>query len=221
LCRPRASFRFQHREAHVSALAEAKRAARAAAFERRAAAHESTSGAARQAASHILDDVNRHRGVAIVAGYLPIRTEIDPVPAMLALLGLGHRVCVPVIVGRGEALRFREWQPGCTLVAGPLGLMTPEDGHWLSPDYLIVPLVAFDAACHRLGYGGGFYDRTLATLRAEKPVRAVGLAYAAQRVGSLPLEASDVQLDGVATETGLHLPARSDPVLRPNAGGGR
>jgi 5-formyltetrahydrofolate cyclo-ligase len=82
-----------------------------------------------------------------------------------ALHGAGARVCVPVIAGAGQPLDFREWLPGCAMVEGPFKALVPERGDWLTPDALIVPLVGFDRALNRLGYGGGFYDRTLARLR--------------------------------------------------------
>lgn len=143
----------------------------------------------------------------VVAGYLPIRSEADPVPAMRALRR-HNRVCVPVIAGSGLPLAFREWHPGCALVAGAFGVMVPEDGAELRPEVLIVPMVAFDDTLGRLGYGGGFYDRTLERLRAAGPVRAVGFAYAAQRAGELPREPTDQPLDEIVTERGPLRPAR-------------
>ena len=136
----------------------------------------------------------------VLAGYMAMRTEIDPIAAMEAHDG---PVCVPVIVGPGMALRFREWRPGCAMVRGGFGAMIPEDGAWLEPDVLIVPLLAFDRAGYRLGYGGGFYDRTLERLRASRPVSAVGFGFAAQEVAEVPVDRFDQRLDGVMTELGL------------------
>jgi 5-formyltetrahydrofolate cyclo-ligase len=133
---------------------------------------------------------------------MPIRTEIDPLPAMRALHGAGARLCVPVIAGAGQPLDFREWTPDCTLVEGPFKAMVPETGPWLTPDTLIVPLVGFDRALNRLGYGGGFYDRTLARLRASGGARAIGFAFAAQELPHIPAEATDQPLDAVVTEHG-------------------
>jgi 5-formyltetrahydrofolate cyclo-ligase len=186
--------------------AEEKRAARAAALERRAALHAAHPGAARQAAGHVLAEVAHARHVHTVSAYLPIRDEIDPGPAMLALAGLGYRLCVPVIEGRGLPLRFREWAPGAAVVRGPFGVAVPEAGEWLVPDLLIVPMLAFDARAYRLGYGGGFYDRTLAALRAEWEVTALGLAYAGQEIGAVPHGPRDQHLDAVATEAGVLRP---------------
>ena len=140
---------------------------------------------------------------AIVSGYLPIRTEIDPVPLMTALAARGHRVSVPVIEARGCPLKFREWLPGIELVDGPFGASVPAAGEWLEPAFLLVPLLSFDRRGYRLGYGGGFYDRTLERLRSRGPVTACGVAYTAQQVECVPIDATDQRLDAVATEAGV------------------
>ena len=179
-----------------------KQAAREAAFARRRAAHAAQAEAAAAAlAAHLAGTEGR-----VVAGYLPIRTEANPLPAM-ERLAAANTVCVPVIAGKGQPLRFREWRPGCRLVEGPFRVMVPEDGAWCTPDLLIVPMLAFDARLYRLGYGGGFYDRTLEGLRAAGPVRALGFAYAAQEADTLPLEPTDQPLDALVTERGLRGPA--------------
>jgi 5-formyltetrahydrofolate cyclo-ligase len=140
------------------------------------------------------------QGGAALSGYLPIRSEIDPLPVMAA-----HRgpVGVPVIDGAGLPLRFRVWTPGCGLVPGPFGAMVPQAGADLVPRILIVPLLAWDRRGFRLGYGGGFYDRTLAGLRARGPVTAVGYAFAGQEVAQVPTDAFDQPLDLIATEDGV------------------
>jgi 5-formyltetrahydrofolate cyclo-ligase len=183
-----------------AALRQTAYAARKAAFDARA-----ETGAVAAATSHLLAEIGPPAG-RTVSGYMPIRTELDPLPAMTALHGMGARLCVPVIVAKGQPLDFREWTPGCALTEGPFGAMIPETGDWLTPDTLIVPLIAFDPACNRLGYGGGFYDRTLARLRAAGPVRAIGLAFAAQRVPALPVEPTDMALDAIVTERGVIRP---------------
>ena len=141
-----------------------------------------------------------YRGVPL-SGYMPIRTEISP----LARDGRGRR---PWPGGRagdpgsaGLALKFSRWSPGCALKEGPFGAHDP--GNWMTsfdPEILVVPLVAFDRAGGRLGYGGGFYDRTLQGLRARRATLAIGFAYAAQETGELPLEPTDQPLDMVVTE---------------------
>ncbi|RBI83879.1 5-formyltetrahydrofolate cyclo-ligase [Rhodosalinus halophilus] len=182
----------------MSAQQEAKRAAREAAFARRRAAH-----AARPAepARHLIRVLGEHRGRPL-AGYLPIRTEIDPRPAMTEAARHGP-VGVPVIRGKGLPLVFSRWAPDCRLVPGPFGAAIPETEALIVPEVLIVPLVAFDRYGGRLGYGGGFYDRTLAGLRAEGPVLAIGFAYAAQEAEDLPRDATDEPLDMIVTEEGV------------------
>jgi 5-formyltetrahydrofolate cyclo-ligase len=171
---------------------------RAAAFARRAEAFAAGQGqAAEILADYLAGQVGR-----VLSGYMPMRTEIDPLPAMAA-----HRgpVGVPVIIGKGQALRFREWSPGCRMVEGTFKALIPEEGAWLEPQVLIVPLLAFDARGFRLGYGGGFYDRTLEGLRARGPVLAVGFAFAAQEVTEVPTEPTDQRLDAVVTERGVRV----------------
>jgi 5-formyltetrahydrofolate cyclo-ligase len=183
--------------------ADPKAALRKIAYARRKTAHETRAATnATQAATahlmHVLGDV----AGKIIAGYMPIRTEIDPRPAMAALCATA-RLCVPVIKGAGLPLVFREWHPDCALQDGPFGAQIPRQGAWVQPDILIVPLVGFDAECNRLGYGGGFYDRTLQQLRQTKPTRAYGFAYAAQALTTLPTDPTDQPLDAIITQTGV------------------
>ena len=180
----------------MSDLAEIKQAARKAAFARRAVAHRADSGAGAGLLSGVLAG---YRGVPL-AGYMPIRSEIDPLPAMAEAAAHGP-VAVPVIAGAGLPLDFSLWEPGCALREGPFGAMVPEVDRFIEPQILIVPLVAFDRAGGRLGYGGGFYDRTLERLRHRRPTLAIGFAYAAQEAEGLPLEPTDQPLNMVVTET--------------------
>lgn len=179
--------------------AEIKAAARAAAFDRRKLAFAAGQGRAAEILAQVLA---AHRG-QVLSGYMPMRTEIDPLPAMAAHAAAGGRVCVPVIPGRAQPLRFREWTPDCALEEGPFGARVPAGGDWLVPQVLIVPLLSFDRRLFRLGYGGGFYDRTLEGLRAAGPVTAIGYAFAAQEVAEVPIEPTDQPLDLVVTETGV------------------
>lgn len=176
-------------------LAAAKAAARKAAFARRKVAYDTAAPGACGVLSEVLAG---HRGVPL-AGFLPIRTEIDPQPAMAEAAAYGP-VGVPVIQGAGQALKFSKWEPDLPLREGPFGARVPMDDVWLVPQILIVPLVAFDRRGGRLGYGGGFYDRTLEALRARGPVLAVGFAFAAQEAEALPLEDTDQCLDMIVTE---------------------
>jgi 5-formyltetrahydrofolate cyclo-ligase len=188
---------------------DAKAELRREAFARRKPAHAAdvASGgeASRTARDHFLAG-RLHTGAAVISGYRPIRSEIDPTPLMEALHAAGHQLCVPVIQGKGLPLRFREWRPGAEMVEGAFGALIPADGAWLEPQLLIAPLVAFDAQGGRLGYGGGFYDRTLARLRAKHRTLAIGFAYAAQEVPSVPRDATDQALDAIVTERGLIRP---------------
>jgi 5-formyltetrahydrofolate cyclo-ligase len=187
----------------VRDIFETKRAAREAAMAARVAAHAAHPGAPRIAAGYALAAIGHLRDVVAVSGYLPIRSELDPGPAMLALHGLGFGVCVPVIVGPGQPLLFRSWRPGVATERGPFGVEVPVGGETVEPDVLLVPMLAFDPRGHRLGYGGGFYDRTIEAARARGPVTALGFAYAAQEVPEVPNSERDMRLDGVVTEEGL------------------
>jgi len=177
-------------------LTDIKAAARRAAFAKRKQAFAAGQG---QAAELLADFLSDHRGRAL-SGYMPMRTEIDPLPAMAVHQG---PVGVPVIVAPATPLRFREWGPGVAMIEGHFGAHIPADGAWIEPQVVIVPLLAFDARGFRLGYGGGFYDRTLAGLRARHPVVAVGFAFAAQEVAEVPVDAFDQPLDAVVTEQGV------------------
>ena len=136
---------------------------------------------------------------AVVAGYWPMGQEINIRPLLHALDGLGHPVVLPETPPRGQPLLFRRWRPGCAMVPERFGTARP-DGEPLAPEVLLVPLLAFDIAGRRLGYGGGYYDRTLATLPG---VRTLGCAYAAQQVETVPAEPHDLRLQAVATERGV------------------
>ena len=179
-------------------LADIKAAARKAALARRKAAHTAFSGVGAGVLSEVLAG---YRGVPL-AGYMPIRTEIDPLPAMAEAAAHGP-VGVPVIAGEGQPLDFSHWTPDGPLREGPFGAMVPEVDDFFEPEILIVPLVAFDREGGRLGYGGGFYDRTLERLRGRRATLAIGFAYGAQEADALPLEQTDQPLDMIVTEAGV------------------
>ncbi|WP_223228052.1 5-formyltetrahydrofolate cyclo-ligase [Lutimaribacter pacificus] len=185
----------------MSAPDMAKVAARQAGFARRQAAHEAARG---NACGYLSEVLAGYRGVPL-AGYMAMRTEIDPLPAMEEAAAHGP-VGVPVIQGTGLPLRFSRWEPGCALRDGPFGAQVPEVDDWMEPEIVIVPLVAFSRTGGRLGYGGGFYDRTLERLRAHHATLAIGFAYAAQEADVLPLEPTDQPLDLIVTERGIITP---------------
>jgi 5-formyltetrahydrofolate cyclo-ligase len=174
----------------------AKQATREAAFARR---HDlDPEAAGRALAGHVLRDCPPPPRT-VVSGFWPLGEEIDIRALLLALHERGHQIALPVTPRRGEALTFRGWQPGDVLIPERFGTMRPV-GPVMVPDMLLVPLLAFDAAGGRLGYGGGFYDRTL----AELPGRfRLGCAFAAQQVDAVPVGPYDIRLDAVATENGI------------------
>lgn len=177
-----------------------KQAARKAAMAARKLAHDSATGAGGAAAGHLLAWLETKPEIASISGYMPIHSELDILPAMRALHARGYAISVPVIMAKAQPLRFRRWTPETTLIKGPFGAMVPKTGAWQRPDLLLCPMLAFDGSGQRMGYGGGFYDRTIAAL---SPVRALGYAYAAQQVESLPHEATDMALEGIITENGI------------------
>ena len=137
----------------------------------------------------------------IVSGYSPIRSEFDPAPLMRKLAAQGAKLALPAVLARGKSLAFRAWSPDDRLTLGPLGILEPSPAAAeLVPDIMLVPLAAFDRLGHRIGYGAGHYDFTLAHLRKMKPIIAVGLAFAAQEIKAVPALAHDVALDYVLTE---------------------
>lgn len=154
----------------------------------------------------------------VVAGYLPIGSEIDPRPLLDRLAGEGVTLCLPDPVEPDAPLAFRRWSPGEPLVPGRFGTQVPDpEQRGERPDVVLVPMLAFDRRGHRLGYGGGFYDRTLAALRGCGPVLAVGLAYTGQVRDAVPIGPLDEPLDWLVTESGAW-PAGAAPSRPPRMG---
>ena len=182
---------------------EDKRAERTRALARRAAAFAAQGAAAgARLATHGLSFLDLAAG-AIISGFSAIRDEIDTAPLLARLHAAGHPLGLPVMQGKGLPLLFRAWSPGDAMGKVQWGIAEPlPDKPVLEPDVVLVPLLAFDAAGHRLGYGGGFYDRTLARLRAIKPVVAVGVAYDELKVDAVPHRSYDEPLDWVLTPSG-------------------
>jgi 5-formyltetrahydrofolate cyclo-ligase len=137
----------------------------------------------------------------IVAGFSAIRTEIDPSALMEALHARGAALALPVAVGHGEPLVFRAWTKDTPLVRGLYGILEPSsDAAEVEPDIVLVPLAAFDRRGHRLGYGGGYYDRTLQSLRRVRRITAAGVAFSVQQMDQIPEDGHDEPLDLVLTE---------------------
>lgn len=158
--------------------------------------------AAQRLASCGIGFAGAHAG-ATISAYAAIGSELDAFPLLDRLAREGYRLALPVITPLGNPLMFRAWAPGEALVARKWGIHEPADSApVVEPDVLLVPLLAFDDDGHRLGYGGGYYDRTLRRLRDKKPVIAIGLAYDTQEVGEVPIEPHDERLDFVLTPTG-------------------
>ncbi len=141
----------------------------------------------------------------MVSGFLPIRDEIDPRPLMAVLRRRGYGLCLPVMQGRTKPLLFRAYSPGDHLGSAEWDIQEPLAGAAeIDPDILLVPLLAFDAAGNRLGYGAGHYDRSIAGLKQHKPIVTVGLAFDQQHIDAVPHLEYDEPLDWVLTPSGLH-----------------
>lgn len=143
--------------------------------------------------------------VGTISGYWPIRSEPDLRPLLAALSAGGREIALPVVPAPDQPLRFHAWQPGDALVAGPLGTVTPHpDRPERPPAIMLVPLLAFDRKHRRLGYGGGFYDRTISGLRATgRPLFTIGIGYAGLEIAEVPTDPWDQTLDAILTEDGL------------------
>jgi len=137
----------------------------------------------------------------IVSGFMPLQTEIDPLPLMRTLAEAGAALALPVVAGRGKPLVMRAWHWGDPLAEGVWGIREPRpEAAEVEPDILLVPLLAFDRAGHRIGYGAGYYDLTMTGLRARKAITAVGVAFADQEIPVVPATPHDARLDLVLTE---------------------
>lgn len=138
---------------------------------------------------------------AIVSAFSPMKSEINPIPLMRKLQDAGAQLALPVIVGRGKPLIMRAWTFGDPFKAGQWGIREPvAEAPEVHPDILIVPLAAFDRHGHRIGFGAGYYDMTIAALRAKKKVTAIGIAFAAQEIERVPATERDARLDFMLTE---------------------
>ena len=177
------------------------------AFEIRTAAHDMLGfGAVDAATGHgmqLLGDMDRN---AVIALYSPVRGELDPRFLQQALEKAGFQTALPVVTDKDGPLSFRLWGQGDALIPGAYGILEPDtDAPEIAPHVVIAPLLAFDDECYRLGYGGGYYDRTLA---ADTSIKAFGFAFAAQLVDDLPREAHDFPMHGIITEAGVILPQK-------------
>ncbi len=188
----------------ADSCARAKRALRVELRARRARLAAAAAPDVPDAAARSLMRALAAMPVTTLAGYWPMGDEFDARPAMNAAAAQGWSCALPVVTGRDAPLVFRCWHPGDELEAGGFGTSVPRltRGEIL-PDIVLVPLLGFDATGLRLGYGGGYYDRTLAQLRARGGIRAIGLAFAGQEVTIVPADGFDQRLDWIITEGGL------------------
>jgi len=177
-----------------------KTARKAASRARKMAAEQAGSEAAALFAENLVRHIPVDAG-SVVSGFLPIGSELDVRKAMAACLVKGAELCMPAVIEAAAPLVFRRWREGDPLIEEAFGTRAPApDAPECKPTVLIVPMLAFDRQGYRLGYGGGFYDRTLAALRAEGPVLAVGAAFAGQEVKNVPHDALDQPMDFIVTE---------------------
>ncbi len=141
------------------------------------------------------------RSGTIISAFSALKSEINPVPLMRRLAEAGAQLALPIVVGRGQSLIFRAWSFGDPFRAGVWGIREPlPEAPEVDPDILLVPMLAFDRTGNRIGYGAGYYDMSIARLRAAKPVVAAGIAFAAQEIPHVPTTPRDARLDLVLTE---------------------
>jgi 5-formyltetrahydrofolate cyclo-ligase len=177
-------------------LREAAKQTRASAFRRHGVA------AAKRIAAQGLCFAPARPG-AVVSGFTAIAEEIDPAPLLLRLRSEGYRLGLPVMAGKGRPLLFRAWNPGEPLAERLWGIREPQaSAPEVDPDVVLTPLLAFDRAGYRLGYGAGYFDRTLAAMRSRKPILTIGVAYDEQEVDAVPHLDYDQRLDWVLTPSG-------------------
>ena len=187
--------------------AEAKMACRKLAAQNRDHLAVSKIGAAALLATHAESLIDRF-GKGIYAAYFPIRSELSPLDLLARLVDLDCATALPVTPTEGQPLRFHRWAIGDRLDDGPYGTkQPPADQPFCRPDVILAPMLAFDSAGWRLGYGGGFYDRTLAVLRgAGHHLSVIGIAYDGQKLDKIPVGPYDMPLDAVLSPTGLFAP---------------
>jgi len=190
-------------ETEPADLAEIKKQARKQAKRQRAEAAKAAPDAGTRLRDHLLAEVVFPEG-APVSAYWPLGDEIDPLPTLRVLHARGHPIGLPVMPGTAQPLQFRQWTPDLTLDSGGFGTrIPPEDQPEIVPEILLVPMLAFDRRGFRLGYGGGFYDRTLEALRARNPrTTAIGIVYTGQALPEVPIDANDQRLDRLMSEQG-------------------
>lgn len=188
----------------------AKMSARAQARLRRGRALAGSGNAAERLRDRFLTDIPLPPD-PVVGGYWPIGTEVDVRPLLHAVRERGWSCALPVVGERNQPLQFRRWEPGMILRPGAFGIQEPtETAESLLPNVLLVPLLAFDRWGHRLGYGAGFYDRTIVTLRGQTGLLSIGIGFAAQEMPRVPRDVLDQPLDWILTEDRVMRPEPDD-----------
>ena len=185
-------------------LDAAKAACRRQAMLQRAELANSSPCAANTLAGHAAQLVGRY-GCGVYAGYMPIHSELSPLVLLENLVGLGCDVALPITPRPGQPLGFHRWEIGGLLDDGPYGTkQPPARNNKCIPDVILAPMLAFDEEGWRLGYGGGFYDRTVADLRSfQQRVKLIGIAYEGQKLDKIPVGPFDVPLDAVLSPGGV------------------
>ncbi len=177
-----------------------RKAKRAVLIERRLAMAPAEREAGGAAITATLERALADHPGALVGAYWPFKGEYDPRPLMRALHAGGMRLALPVVVEKAMPMIFRPWWPGVSMVPGIWNIPVPAEGEPVFPDILLAPVVGFDGANYRLGYGGGYYDRTLAAM-AERP-RAIGVGFERSRIATVHPQPHDIPLDRIVTERG-------------------
>jgi len=142
---------------------------------------------------------------SVIAGFYPFRNEINTLPLLKEFISLGLKTCLPITPLEDKILKFREWSPETKLIKGKYGILEPNQDYGIvEPDMLLVPLLAYDGSGNRLGYGGGYYDRTLRSLiSTKKSITSIGVAFKIQKFKKLPTDTFDIPLDAIIDEDGL------------------
>jgi 5-formyltetrahydrofolate cyclo-ligase len=160
---------------------------------------------AREAAERLAGNWQLITDNSVIAGYMPMRGELSPLPLLARLRAEGATTLLPCVVAPESPLVFRRWEEGDSLISGAYGVQElPPTSAQIRPSVVLVPLLGFDQQGNRLGYGGGYYDRTLAELRAAGNVQAIGIAYDSQECASIPHAPHDARLDFIATPSTIH-----------------
>ena len=188
-------------------LAEIKIVARKEAKINRRSIHEKIGfKASQQVSANIESFLRNHTKLNVIAAYMPINSELDLGPTIINLRALSKKICLPMVISQNSPLQFKVWNQGAKLVNGEFNVLLPVSGEIVEPDLILCPMLSFDAEGFRLGYGGGFYDRTIDYLSKRKSIFTMGCGYSQQlSVKPIPKGKYDKSLDAAVTESGITL----------------